>query len=59
MRGRDVLRPTHDKERPWDPARDTHIARIIWEDIEPDNHGGCTMRMRWRMKPSIKDKAGE
>lgn len=55
MRSSDILRPSDDKARHWDPSTDTHVGRITWEDVEPKENGGCKTRMRWRLKPSKTD----
>lgn len=39
MRSRDILRAAHDKLRRWDPSRDTHVGRITWEDVTPEDNG--------------------
>lgn len=53
-----VIRPPDDKSRRWDPARDTHIGRITWEDVNPAENCGCKTRVRWRLKPSKTDTGG-
>lgn len=59
MRGNDVLHPTDEKGRTWNPIRDTHIGRLTWEKVDPSTHNGCSTRIRWRMKQSKTDPAAE
>lgn len=58
MRSREILRPTDDKAWRWDPSRDTHVGRIIWEDVSPGT-GTARRKMIWRLKTSKKDQGGE
>lgn len=55
LRGSDILRPTDDKELPWDPEQDTQRAIVTWEDIDTEDHSGCAMSMSWRQKPRKMD----
>lgn len=59
MRSSDILRPNDDKSRRWDPARDMHVGRITYEDVNTDENGGCRTRMRWRLKLNKTDQGGE
>lgn len=45
-RSSDILRPSDDKARQWDPVKDTHVGRIMWEVLNTDKNGGCKTQMR-------------
>lgn len=59
MRGSDILRPVDQKGRKWDTSRDTHIGRLLWENVDPKPHHGCEMRLQWTMKQSKTDQSVE
>lgn len=59
MRWSDILRPADQKPRRWDAAKDTHIGRFNWEVVDPNTHHGCSLRMRWKMKPIKTHHSGE
>lgn len=58
MRGSDIFRLTDQRERKWDPDSDMHLDRITWEKVEPEKNHGCTLKMRWTLKPTKTDQAG-
>lgn len=33
MRRSDILRPSDEKDRKWDPTKEYHIRRVKWEDV--------------------------
>lgn len=41
MRSSDILLPSTEKARKREQARDTHLERRKWEDVDPAQNGGC------------------
>lgn len=35
------------------------MGRITWEDVAPEDNGGCKTRTRWILKPNKTDQGGE
>lgn len=58
MRGSEFLRPAYDKYRHWETAHGMHIARMTWEYVDPKEHGGCPIRIKWILKPNEMDPSG-
>lgn len=57
MRGSDILRPTDQRARKWDPDCETQLNRIAWETFNHERNHGFTVKMRWTLKPTKIDQA--
>lgn len=56
IRINDIVRTASDKARKGEPANDTHVCGITWEDLDPAQNGGCKTLIRRRLKPSKTDQ---
>lgn len=59
MRASDVLNTATDAKRRWNPLRDSHLGRLSWEHVDAISNAGYGTWLRWRLKPSKTDQAGE
>lgn len=57
MRGSDILKPAYQKARKWITDHDMHVGRISWEDVQPSVCHGCSLNIRWELKPTKTDQA--
>lgn len=59
LRAGDLIRPSTERHREWDPELDTHRGRVTFHRIRGETHAEGKMRMKIRLKPVKNDQAGE
>lgn len=58
MRGSDILKHTDRRARKWNPDQYTHLGTVPSEEVSPGANYGCSVEMRWRLKPMNTDQTG-
>lgn len=59
LRASDILRPSMDQKRSWNPKRDTHLARFSWEKVDDVEMPGYKWRLRWVLRPNKTNQSGD
>lgn len=59
LRAGDLIRPSPEESRNWDPNIDSHRGRVTFQRIRGEPHADGKMRMTMALKPHKTDQTGE